>query len=178
MSDIHESLLLKWADCLEIPSGTFVNDDLRAAAAELTRLRADLAEAQGSAKLNGLMCDLGFANLDTWRDETIWLRAALAEAERAHDKLFNSWRAAEDAASRLGAKWKRAEADLAAAREVITKLMAASDVLLDEANGFNVSGVYFSEKCMNHKGPDLVHAATEEARAFLERTDTDAVIIG
>jgi hypothetical protein len=38
------ALLNAWADCLEIPSGQFVNDDLRFAAAEITRLTARLEE--------------------------------------------------------------------------------------------------------------------------------------
>ena len=46
----HESLLLKWADCLQIPSGTFVNDDLRDAAAEISRLRREKAELVGALK--------------------------------------------------------------------------------------------------------------------------------
>ncbi len=56
-------------------------------------------------------------------DEIARLRAELAEAERVgcvvcggqdkHDKLFNNWRAAEDAASRLGKKWKAAVDEIA-----------------------------------------------------------------
>jgi hypothetical protein len=37
--------LLKWAEVLDIPSGNFVNEDLRAGAAEILRLRAELAKA-------------------------------------------------------------------------------------------------------------------------------------
>jgi len=37
-------LLRKWADILDIPSGPFVNEDLRAAADVLERLRAALGE--------------------------------------------------------------------------------------------------------------------------------------
>lgn len=38
-------LLRKWADVLVIPSGPFVNEDLRRAADELDRLRAELDRA-------------------------------------------------------------------------------------------------------------------------------------
>jgi hypothetical protein len=77
----------------------------------VANLRAELAEAQGSAKLNGLMCDLGFASLDTWRDETLRLRAALADANAS----AKSWeRIAEDQLVELSrtpprGKWQRVE---------------------------------------------------------------------
>jgi hypothetical protein len=38
-------------------------------------------------------------------------------------------------------------------------LVQALKVLLEEAEGFNVSGVYFDEDCMGHKGPALARAA-------------------
>lgn len=41
----------------------------------------------------------------------------------------------------------------------IKRLRQALEVLLDEATGFNVSGVYFDEECMGHKGPALARAA-------------------
>jgi hypothetical protein len=37
-------------------------------------------------------------------------------------------------------------------------LVKALTVLLEEAENFSVSGVYFTEKCMEHKGPALAHA--------------------
>jgi hypothetical protein len=37
--------LLKWAEVLDIPSGDFVNEDLREGAAEIIRLRKELAKA-------------------------------------------------------------------------------------------------------------------------------------
>lgn len=43
------------------------------------------------------------------------------------------------------------------------ELLAALIVLRDEADGFNVSGVYFSEACMGHKGIALADAAIEKA---------------
>lgn len=45
-------------------------------------------------------------------------------------------------------------------------LLAALKILLDEAEGFNVSGVYFTEKCHGHKGPALAHAAIARAEAL------------
>jgi hypothetical protein len=42
-------------------------------------------------------------------------------------------------------------------------LLAALKTLLDEAENFSVSGVYFTEKCMNHKGPALAHDAIAKA---------------
>jgi hypothetical protein len=41
----------------------------------------------------------------------------------------------------------------------IEKLRHALTVLLDEAMGFSVSGVYFDEECMGHKGPELARKA-------------------
>lgn len=40
-------------------------------------------------------------------------------------------------------------------------LVKALQVLLDEATSFSVSGVYFDEDCMGHKGPDLARKALE-----------------
>ena len=42
MSDIVE-ILRRWAEILDIPSGPFVNADLRYAADTITRLRAEVA---------------------------------------------------------------------------------------------------------------------------------------
>jgi hypothetical protein len=44
------------------------------------------------------------------------------------------------------------------AAAVIEALVKALEVLLDEATNFNVSGVYFDEDCMGHKGPALARA--------------------
>jgi hypothetical protein len=48
------------------------------------------------------------------------------------------------------------------ARDAIKEIRSAKtalEVLLDEAERFGVSGVYFDEKCFEHKGPDLARAA-------------------
>ena len=42
-------------------------------------------------------------------------------------------------------------------------LLEALKVLADEANGFSISGVYFNEKCMGHKGLDMAFAAIAKA---------------
>lgn len=42
------------------------------------------------------------------------------------------------------------------------KLAAALDKLYDEATSFSVSGVYFDEPCMGHKGPELARVALAE----------------
>jgi Lar family restriction alleviation protein len=44
-------------------------------------------------------------------------------------------------------------------RQPVQELVEALTVLLDEAENFSVSGVYFDEKCMGHKGPTLARAA-------------------
>ena len=44
------------------------------------------------------------------------------------------------------------------------ELVEALEVLADEANSFNVSGVYFNEKCMGHKGLDMADVALEKAK--------------
>lgn len=44
-------------------------------------------------------------------------------------------------------------------------LLAALEVLLEEAEGFNVSGVYFNEPCMGHKGIGLARAAIDKAKS-------------
>ena len=48
------------------------------------------------------------------------------------------------------------------ARAENERLRAALEVLLEEACAFNVSGVYFDEPCMGHKGPAMAHAALEQ----------------
>ena len=42
-------------------------------------------------------------------------------------------------------------------------LKHALEVLYEEATNFSVSGVYFDEKCMGHKGPNLALAALAKA---------------
>lgn len=41
----------------------------------------------------------------------------------------------------------------------IEKLRHALKILLEEATSFSVSGVYFDEDCMGHKGPELARKA-------------------
>ena len=43
-------------------------------------------------------------------------------------------------------------------------LRNALKVLLNEATSFSVSGVYFDEPCMNHKGPALAQAALDQSQ--------------
>lgn len=47
-------------------------------------------------------------------------------------------------------------------KTLAAKLAKALDVLSDEADHFSVSGVYFHEPCMGHKGLDLAREALEE----------------
>lgn len=49
---------------------------------------------------------------------------------------------------------------IAAAPELLEALMQ----LFDEANGFNVSGVYFNEKCFQHEGLGMAARAIAKAR--------------
>jgi hypothetical protein len=53
-------------------------------------------------------------------------------------------------------------------RELIERMREALEVLYCEADGFSVSGVYFNEECMCHKGLDLACKAIEEADLYLE----------
>jgi hypothetical protein len=48
---------------------------------------------------------------------------------------------------------------IAAAPDLLNALI----VLSEEADNFGVSGVYFNEKCMGHKGLDLAYAAIAKA---------------
>lgn len=48
---------------------------------------------------------------------------------------------------------------------VAANLAEALEVLLDEACSFSVSGVYFTEPCMSHKGPDMAQKALAEWKA-------------
>lgn len=48
---------------------------------------------------------------------------------------------------------------MSAEREALTQAREALDVLYDEADNFSVSGVYFNEKCMEHKGLALAAKA-------------------
>ncbi len=81
----HETLLLKWADCLDIPSGTFVNDDLRAAAAEIAQLEACAKSAEADlAAAREIMADLG--KFDWWEYEqgrSIYALVTLQKRARA-----------------------------------------------------------------------------------------------
>ena len=43
--------------------------------------------------------------------------------------------------------------------DIVERMAEALEILLDEADGFSVSGVYFNEPCMGHKGPDLARSA-------------------
>lgn len=44
------------------------------------------------------------------------------------------------------------------------ELYEALEVLFDEANNFSVSGVYFNEECMGHRGLALARVALAKAR--------------
>lgn len=56
-------------------------------------------------------------------------------------------------------------AELKRLRAIKDDLLAALKTLLKEAENFGVSGVYFTEDCMGHKGPDLARAAIDKAQA-------------
>jgi hypothetical protein len=43
--------------------------------------------------------------------------------------------------------------------DIAERMAEALEVLLNEATSFSVSGVYFDESCMGHKGPDLARSA-------------------
>lgn len=45
-------------------------------------------------------------------------------------------------------------------------LLEALKILAEEASGFNVSGVYFSEDCMGHKGLKMAWEAIAKAEAL------------
>ncbi len=53
--------------------------------------------------------------------------------------------------------------------KVMEQARDAMTVLHSEATSFNVSGVYFDEACMEHKGPALVVDALEAARDFIAK---------
>jgi hypothetical protein len=59
-----------------------------------------------------------------------------------------------DGKQRLGCE--KADARLIAAAP---ELLAALQVLFDEADSFSIDGVYFNEKCMGQKGLDMARAA-------------------
>jgi hypothetical protein len=64
-------------------------------------------------------------------------------------------------------RYKLIDEALAAARElhgVNQELVEALEVLSGEANRFNVSGVYFNEEWMGHRGLDLAQAALAKAK--------------
>jgi len=62
-----------------------------------------------------------------------------------------------------GAEWQRTQAQPADA------LVEALEQLLSEVEGFNVSGVYFTEKCLGHKGYISAIAALDTYRAAQEK---------
>jgi chromosome segregation ATPase len=83
--------------------------------AEIRRLRAALADVpKPRYSLEELLAKCDFSAPASEEDKQ-WDAAESVgcSGQDKHDKLFNDWRAAEDAASRLGAKWKKAEAALA-----------------------------------------------------------------
>lgn len=59
---------------------------------------------------------------------------------------------------------KKTAAELRRLVAINAELVEALEVLADEANAFNVSGVYFNENCMGHKGLDMAEAALEKAK--------------
>lgn len=58
----------------------------------------------------------------------------------------------------------KAAKELRRLHSVNQELVEALEVLSDEANGFNVSGVYFNEEWTGHRGLDLAYAALAKAR--------------
>ena len=92
---------------------------------------------------------------------------AATELRRLHEEnqslnkcLFQMQEAAKNLEQQLGeAVWNYGE-KVRANQE----LLEALKVLADEADSFNVSGVYFNEKCMGHKGLDMAYAAIAKAK--------------
>ncbi len=57
-----------------------------------------------------------------------------------------------------GLNWAADAAFIVKAVNSHDALVKALKVLLEEAENFSVSGVYFNEKCMGHKGPAMAYA--------------------
>lgn len=55
--------------------------------------------------------------------------------------------------------------------DIAERMAVALEILLDEADGFSVSGVYFNEPCMGHKGPDLARSALSAFRSATQDTE-------
>lgn len=75
--------------------------------------------------------------------------------DKPHRLIYTLCTALENAEVKLA----MAQDALTNAEQQIEQLRHALKVLLKEATGFSVSGVYFDEECMGHKGPDLARAA-------------------
>ena len=78
------------------------------------------------------------------------------EALRLADRLHEYWDSYDEE--------YQAATELRRLHEVNQELVEALEVLSGEANRFNVSGVYFNEEWMGHRGLDLAQAALAKAK--------------
>lgn len=89
--------------------------------------------------------------------------ALIGAARRDAEKSF-------ECAGRKQSLPEAGDADVVLLRGALTKAREALNVLYDEADNFSVSGVYFNEECMEHKGLRLAGDAIA-AIDFLLTTD-------
>lgn len=64
--------------------------------------------------------------------------------------------------------------DCREAADTIDALVKGLETLLGEAISFSVSGVYFDEDCMGHKGPALARAALDLVGGTITPSAPDA----
>ena len=89
------------------------------------------------------------------------LRAALQE----RDAEIEGWKA--DQKENL-ANQCNLQATINAQRKVLEQALEALQILSCEADSFSVSGVYFNESCMGHKGLDMAETAITAIQEQLE----------
>jgi hypothetical protein len=88
---------------------------------------------------------------------------------RSEDIPQDVWDAAEAVETDINGPDHSAYSHAAIARAIMAErakyadLLQALKVLADEADNFSVSGVYFNEPCMGHKGLELAYAAIAKA---------------
>jgi hypothetical protein len=121
-------------------------------------MASSTAHTAGPWNVTGGICDVG-------RDTVHRLWCGDIHPPRSN--IYRGTIAHIQSCAHLGANGTTNEEAEANARLIAAapELLAALEALLEEAINFSVSGVYFDEECMGHKGPALARAAIAAAKS-------------
>jgi hypothetical protein len=154
MSDeLPEDRLLQWADVLDIPSGLFVKDDLRWAATELTRLRAERDRLREDVAQANLRRDEVEKLFDKWHTKAAEENARALSAESAAARLREALEKIAEFASGDGATLG-AIARVAQMQSMAYRAINVPDVPCPvcDGSGFNGNGSGYDAVCDNCGG--------------------------